>query len=163
MICSKRMVCASEERFHLADVGGFGVDELLGQIFDLAVIFFPMVHILQPLDHTSCVTQNHHVCNFGVRMAVAQLHPGCHIGHEPDTGIQFRQFPAPLGGQRMGLTFNGIELFQLRLQGLLEAGAHDFILNTADAHLTHLGRFQNGRKDFLIGFHIHHPFQYALR
>ena len=63
----------------------------------------------------------------------------------------------------MGLIFNGVVLFQLRLQGLLEAGAHGLILHASNAHLTHLGRFQNGRKDFLIGFHIHHPFQYALR
>ena len=71
MICSKRVICASEEGLHLADVGHFRVDEFLGQVLDLAVMLAPVMHILQPLDHATGIAQNHHVCDFGIGMAVA--------------------------------------------------------------------------------------------
>ena len=71
MICSKRRVCASEKGLHLADVGGFAVDELLGQVFNLAVMISPLVHIFNALDHTTGIAQNHHICDFGVGIAIA--------------------------------------------------------------------------------------------
>ena len=71
MICSKRKFCASEKGLHLTDVGGFAIDELLGQVFNLAVMISPLVHIFDALDHTPCVAQNHHICDFGVGIAVA--------------------------------------------------------------------------------------------
>ena len=71
MICSKRKSGASEEGLHLADVCCFAVDQFLGQIFDLAVMVGPLVHILQTLYHAAGIAQNHHVCDFGIGMTVA--------------------------------------------------------------------------------------------
>ena len=71
MICSKRKFCASEKGLHLTDVGGFAVDKFLGQIFNLAVMVRPLVHIFKSLDHAPGVAQNHHVCDFGIGIAVA--------------------------------------------------------------------------------------------
>ena len=66
MICSKREFGVSEKGLHLTDVGGLAVDELLGQIFDLAVVIGPLMHIFNTLDHAPGIAQDHHVCDFGV-------------------------------------------------------------------------------------------------
>ena len=145
MICSKRGLCASEKGLHLADIGGFAVDELLGQVLDLAVMVCPLVHIFNAFDHTSCIAQDHHVCDLGIGIAVAQLHPGHHVRHQPFARLEFRQIPSPLGSQCVGLTFDGIVLLKLGFQSFSQAGPHGGIQNTSDANLTHLGRFQNGR------------------
>ena len=141
MICSKRRFCASEKRLHLADVGGLAVDELLGQIFNLAVMVCPLVHIFDAFDHTAGIAQNHHVRDFGVGIAVAQFHSCHHVRHEPLARLKFRQFPATLGCQGVCLTFDGIVFLQLGSQCLPQAGTHGGIQNASYAHLTHLCGF----------------------
>ena len=141
MICSKRRMGASEKRLHLTDVGGFAVDQLLGQVFDLAVMVSPLVHIFNALDHTAGVAQNHHIRDFGIGIAVAELHTGHHIRHQPFAGLKFRQLPASLGSQCMGLTFDGVILLELGFQRFPQAGPHGSIQNAPDAHLAHLCGF----------------------
>ena len=141
MICSKRKSGASEEGLHLADVCCFAVDQLLGQIFDLAVMVGPLVHILQPLYHAAGIAKNHHVRNFGVGISIAELHSGHHVGHQSLSGLQFRQFPASLGSQSVGLAFNGIVLLELGFQRFPQAGSHGGIENAPDPYLPHLRGF----------------------
>ena len=141
MICSKRKFGASEKGLHLADIGCFAIDELLGQVFNLAVMISPLMHIFDTLDHTTCVAQNHHIRDFGVGIAVAQFHTGHHVCHQPFARLQFRQVPTPLRGQSVGLAFDGIVFLQLGFQSLPQAGPHGIIQNAPDAHLAHLGCF----------------------
>ena len=161
MICSKKAFCASEEWLHLPDVGHLGIDELLGQIFDLGVMLLPMVHVFQTFHHAPGIANDHHVRNFGVGASVAQLHAAHHVRHNSCGLAQFWQFPAMVGGQGMGLAFDSIVLLKLGFQGFLQVRFYGCIHNTADAHLAHLRCFQNGGKNFLIGFHVHHPYQDA--
>lgn len=138
MICSKRGFCASQKGLHLTDVGGFAVDELLSQIFNLAVMVRPLVHIFNAFDHAPGVAQNHHICDLGVGIPIAQLHSCHHIRHQPFAWLKLRQIPSPLGSQGMGLTFNGIVFLQLGFQGFPQAGPHGGIQNASDANLPHL-------------------------
>ena len=89
MICSKRKFGASEEGLHLTNVGGFTINELLGKVLDLAIMVSPLVHIFNAFDHAPGIAQNHHVRNFRVGIAVAQLHPGHHVCHQPFPWVQF--------------------------------------------------------------------------
>ena len=123
MICSKRGVGASQKGLHLADVGRFAVNELLCQIFNLAVMVRPLVHVFNTLDHAPGIAQNHH------------------IRHQPFARLKFRQIPSSLGSQGMGLTFDGIIFLQLGFQGFAQAGPHGGIQNTSDANLPHLCGF----------------------
>ena len=141
MICSKREVCASQEGLHLTDVGGFAIDELLGQIFDLAVMVCPLVHIPNTLDHAPGIAQNHHIRHFGIGIAVTELHTGHHVRHQPFARLQFRQFPTSLRCQGMGLTFDGIIFLKLGFQRFPEAGPQVGIQKAPDTNLAHLCGF----------------------
>lgn len=118
------------------------------------------MQVLQPCDHPAGISLNHHACNFGVRIAVTELHPRHHIRHDADARLQLLQLPPSLGCDGMGFRFNGIIFLKLGLQGLAQPRPHGGIQYTADANLTHLCGFQDGAEHLPIIFHIHHHLQY---
>lgn len=147
---------ALEKGLHLPDIGGFAIQKLLAQDIYLLIISVELVLVFYALDHPSGVSLDHHSGNLGVSIAVRQLCPCHHIGHEPHCRIQFWQLPTPLGGYAVGIGFDGIVFPELGFQRFAQSRPHAGIQNAANTDLTHLGGFQDRTKHFFAVFHIHH-------
>ena len=145
------------EGLHGLDVVLLGHQELLGKLGDLLVAVFAPPGVFQHQDHTPGVALDHHTRDLGIPIAVLQLCSGHHIRHDPNSGLEFRQFPASLGRNGVGFAFNGVILTKLGFQRLSQSGAHIALQHTSDTHLTHLCCFQQGSQHLFAVFHLSSP------
>ena len=126
---------------NLPDVGPLRVQQFLIQIVDGLVGVPQDVAVMQLLGQAFGIALEHQLGDLCVAAAQTQLHPGHHIGHEFHRRVKFRQFPAPLSRQGMGLGFHGIIFPELGFQRAPKSGPHLGFQHTADADLAHLGGF----------------------
>jgi len=142
-----------QKRLHLSDTGSFAVQKLLGQNPDLWILFRKPVQFLEPPDHSLCVHLNQQICNPGVGIAAAELHPGHSVSQKAVSCVHFPELPASLQCKDMGFRFNGFVFPQLLFQSTAQLRLHGSVQQTADFHLTTLGCFQQGIQNCLVVVH----------
>lgn len=138
-------VLASQKLLHLQDVFVFTVKKLLGKIADPLVTAVIPVLVFQSLDDAPGITLNHHGSHLGIIALKAELCAGHGVGHKPDGTVQFRKLPTSCLCNIVGFRFDGIIFLQLGVEGPAEIVAHRCPKDRADAHLSHLCGFQDGR------------------
>lgn len=149
-----------QKGLHLSDIRRFTVQQPLGKRTDLRILLLILVKILEPLNHPTRVSLDHHACDFGVGISVAELHSRYDTGGQPLAGLYFPELPAALGGQCVRIGFNGIIFPQLCLKCFSKTGPHGGIQYFPDGYLPCLRCFQNRTEHLPIVFHVYHHFQY---
>lgn len=146
-----------QKGLHLPDICRFAVNQFLGDSADPVILPGVLMKAFEIFYHTFCIVHDHHIGDFGVTVSVGDPYPVFSVRKEPDSGIQFRQIPAPLGSNDMGFAFDGIQLTELAFQCLAESRPHAGIQNTADPDLAQLYGFQNADQHVSAVIHFASP------
>ena len=138
---------------HFLNTGSFAIQQFLTKNSYSMILMRKFMQILQFPNHTFCVSENHHIRNFGTGVPPCNSESGNPVCQKPKRRIDIGKFPSTLCSNGVRFCFNGVIFCKLCTQCVSSIRLHGGIQYAADTDLAHLCRLQKRRQKFLAGFH----------